>query len=338
MNQEAYSRSGVLAGDVPNHARRFLPVVLLFAIAFTIDQITGQRYSSVWGSAAIIASVVSLFPAIRLALVAFGGYAAIWVGFNLVRAVADNASPGLVGTEVVSNVESAMFGGQLPSAYLQSQFFDAGRVDSVDVALAIVHGSFFVTPFLTAGLVWWTRRSLFPRYAGATAVTFALGFAGFLLLPTAPPWLSEPGDVTRVTHHVLKDTAGLSLADNTGDTASMRGFWFEPNHLAAVPSVHVASVVLVFLVLRQFGRASAIAGALYATAMTISVVYLGEHFIIDVVLGWGVALAGWQLTRYAGRLRRAGIARFYSGTPVSARRGPTCVRADTGSAATNHRL
>jgi len=154
-----------------------------------------------------------------------------------------------------------------------------------------------VTPFVAAGLIWWRRRSLFRHYALATATTFAIGLVGFILVPTAPPWLSDPDDVTRITHEVLRDTAGVSLGGDDGGTVARDGFWVEPNHLAALPSVHVAAAVLVFLALRSFGRVALAVGAVYAVAMSYSVVYLGEHFVIDVVLGWVVALVGWRLAR-----------------------------------------
>lgn len=269
---------------------RAAPGVIFFAVAFAVDMATGQRYSSVWGSAAIIASAVSLFPAIGPALAAFGGYAAIWIGFNVVRAVADNTGGGLAGAGAASAAESALFGGRLPSGYLQSRFFDPEHVDIIDVALSVVHGSFFVTPFLVAGIIWWKRRALFRQYAVATAICFAIGLIGFLFLPTAPPWLSDPSDVARVTRHVLASGSG-------GPVGNDSRFWFEPNHLAALPSVHVAAVVLVFLALMHFGRTGAVVGGVYAVAMTGSVVYLGEHFVIDAVLGWVVALAGWRLAR-----------------------------------------
>ena len=76
-------------------------------------------------------------------------------------------------------------------------------------------------------------------------------------------------------------------------------FWFEPNDLAALPSVHVAATVLVCLASLRVGRFAGVLGALYALAMTIAVVYLGEHFVLDALLGWAVALAGWNV---AGRI------------------------------------
>ena len=293
MDQNVYRQARGIserAEDAPRPVKRFLPVVIFFAIAFTADMLTNQRYSSVWGSAAIIASAIHLFPAIRPALAAVGGFAGVWLGFNLVRAVAEDTGLALAGVGTVADVESAIFGGQLPSEWLQSRFFDPDHIRFQDMALSLVHGSFFVVPFVVAAVVWWKRRELFRPYLIATAVTFALGLIGFILLPTAPPWMSDPDEVTRVTHHVVERTSGVSLGGDDGE-----GFWFEPNDMAAMPSVHVAVAVLVFLLAMQVGRTFAVLGGIYAVLMSVAVVYLGEHFLLDAVLGWGIAVVGWRL-------------------------------------------
>lgn len=294
MKLDVYRRTrriDIFGDMATSWVRRILPVVAFFLVAFAIDVATGRRYSSVWGSVAIIASTVSLFPAVRSTLAALGGYAAIWIGFNLVRAMADNAGVGAVGSGAVADVESALFGGALPTAYLQSQWFDPHHVDGFDVAMSVTHGSFFVTPFVMAVVIWWKRRAFFRQYTLATGLSFAIGLVGFLLLPTAPPWLSDPDEVMRVTRQAF---AGESSAPVGSDAR----FWFEPNHLAAMPSVHVAAAVLVSLALKCFGRIGAIAGGVYVLAMTFAVVYLGEHFVLDALVGWVVAAVGWQLARW----------------------------------------
>lgn len=128
----------------PIVARTFT-VAFLFGIAFAIDQQTGQRYSAGLGSAAIVGSVLSLFPAVRPTLLALGGYGAIWVGFNLARAAADDAGVAVADRDLVSSIAAVAFGGALPSAWLQETFHEPGRVWPHDVALALVHASFFVT-------------------------------------------------------------------------------------------------------------------------------------------------------------------------------------------------
>lgn len=279
---------------IANVVRRFLPVAIFFAFAFAIDMLTGQRYSSVWGSVAIVASLVHLFPAIRPMLVALGGYIAIWVSFNLVRAVADDIGFAIAGRGTIGGWERALFGDSLPSTQLQASFFHNSAVRVHDIVLSFIYGSFFVVPFVVGIFVWWRARALFRPYAVATAITFTLGLVGFLLLPTAPPWMSDPQDVTRIARHVLGATMGMSPGSGQ-DTVMGEALRFEPNHLAAMPSIHVSVVVLVFLLSRRIGRIPGVIGAVYALLMTVGVVYLGEHFVLDAIFGWVIAIASWRL-------------------------------------------
>jgi membrane-associated phospholipid phosphatase len=248
---------------------------------------TGQRHSPVLGSSAIVASVLIVFPAVRGIVAAFAGYATVWVGFNVARAFADDADLGVASQGTVSTLESTMFGGVLPSHLLQRWFFDSTRLQSWDIGFVAIYGSFFLSPFVLAALIWWKRRNDFLVYAAATAISFGLGLVGFLLLPTEPPWMSDPAGVTRVTHRLVDRL-------RAGSTTSDGAFGFEPNGVAAMPSVHVAAVVLVWFGTRLFGRKAGLAGATYAVAMSISVVYLGEHFVLDALGGWVIALLGWK--------------------------------------------
>jgi hypothetical protein len=287
---------------------RGLPVAVFFAVAFLIDQATQQRYSAIWGSAAIVGSVVSVFPAIRPALLAFGGYGLIWGVFNVGRAVADDTGIAIAGQSAVSSFEAGLFGGILPTRWLQDRFHDPDRLQPHDIALALVHVSFFVIPFVLGLVVWLYRRTSFGRYCQATAITFGLGLIGFMLLPTAPPWMSDPDTVTRVTTGSFSPVERSTSSWRDGNALS-----FEPNHLAALPSVHVAVAVLVFLALRSFSRRWSWVGGGYALAMTLAVVYLGEHFLLDALLGWVIALLGWHFSRPSGARSHRGRSGMLSG-------------------------
>lgn len=283
---------------------RCLPVVLFFAIAFVLDRLTQQRYSAVFGSAAIVASVLSVIPAVRPAAVALGTYGGIWVGFNLVRAGADDAGVALGSRSAVAGFETAMFGGTLPSQWLQEHWHDSAHTQLHDVLLAVVHASFFVMPFVVAGVLWFRYRTVFGRYCWATAIAFGLGAIGFLLLPTAPPWMSDPETVSRVTMRALAIGDGGSAVGGFRIEDSRLGF--EPNHVAAMPSVHVAAAVLVGLAMRAVAPRLTVVGIGYALAMSLAVVYLGEHFVVDAVAGWGIALLGWVLApKMVSRFRRS---------------------------------
>jgi membrane-associated phospholipid phosphatase len=69
--------------------------------------------------------------------------------------------------------------------------------------------------------------------------------------------------------------------------------WFEPNALAALPSIHVAATVLLLLAVRRISVQAGVLAGVYALLMTFAVVYLGEHYLIDALAGWVVAGVGW---------------------------------------------
>jgi membrane-associated phospholipid phosphatase len=114
--------------------------------------------------------------------------------------------------------------------------------------------------------------------------------------------MAQPGEVTRITRDLLRDVFGPRVTADGRTGVDSGAFRFEPNHFAALPSVHVATVVLVRLASRTRDRRLALASGSYAVMMSFSVICLGEHDVLDVAAGWAVALGSWLL---AGRLLRA---------------------------------
>jgi hypothetical protein len=129
----------------------------------------------------------------------------------------------------------------------------------------------------------------------ATASCFGFGLLGFLLLPTAPPWLVQSDAVTRVTERILPLSFTGIPAGNGSNEGTSSALAFETNHIAAMPSMHVAIAVLIALAMARISQRHALIGFGYATLMSFSVVYLGEHFLLDVIGGWLAAVAAWWL-------------------------------------------
>jgi membrane-associated phospholipid phosphatase len=298
--------------DSPSHPRSVEPrwyapyaaraalVVAFFLVAFVLDRATQQQHSNILGSTAIIASVLLLWPWQRSILVDGAGYVGTWVAFALVRAGASRMDLALVPPDAVAKLESWLFRGRLPSSALQNPFYHDRVIRPHDIASLAIHGSFFVVPTAVALLLLITNRQQFVHYWAATALTLALSSLGFLLAPTSPPWLQDPSHVTRVIVAISQERA-ISLT--TGDITDRQQLSFDPNSLAALPSVHVAAAVLVFLACGQHRRLYGCLGLIYALSMTLSVVYLGEHYLIDAIAGWIVAAIGWSAVSHIATIR-----------------------------------
>lgn len=281
--------------------------LIWFSLAFLFDRATDQRLSSIWGSLAILATILSVFPRIHLATWDLGLFGLVWMSFALVRAISETAGLAIVDRLAVNDAETALFGASLPSTRLQVWFSSRPGHEWWELALGLVYVSFFVTPFLTGVLLWRKQRALFRAgYLPATALMLALGLAGFLLAPTAPPWMADPGHVSRLARSLAPTgSAGSRIG---ADSPRNSAFWFEPNNLAAFPSIHVAAIVLAVLAWYALRPSTATRwlGLVYAGLMTLAVVYLGEHYLLDAIGGWMIAWTSWLLVnQLAGRRRRA---------------------------------
>ena len=272
---------------------RLAIVATAFLLAATVDVATGQTRSSLLGGTAIAVSIFALFPAWRVTFARAGCVAAIWGAFIVARGASDHAGLSVIGAGRIADIERRVFGG-LPSARLQD-LRPSGLAGSVlDVSMVAVYLSFFLIPIAMAMLVAQGGSDRSRRITASTGACLLLGTVGFLVFPTAPPWLADPGSVARMTPRVMSFTFGVDLSGGVSQPSS-GSYSFEPNHLAAMPSIHVAATVTLAFVVASSWRRAAPFVWLHAAAMTFAVVYVGEHHVLDAAGGWAVALAGWRL-------------------------------------------
>jgi hypothetical protein len=192
-----------------------------------------------------------------------------------------------------------LFGGQAPTVTLQRMLWD-GHARVWDVAAWGVYMThFFFTPMLAVALwklnhdrfLWFTRRVVTLSFAGLLTYT---------LYPAAPPWLAAQrhlmAPITRIIPQVWSSlpVAGANSLANSGYKLA--------NNVAAVPSLHAAFSALVAATVWPFvPRWARPLVILYPLMMAFAVVYTGEHYVSDVLLGWtytGATLLG---LRYAER-------------------------------------
>jgi hypothetical protein len=195
--------------------------------------------------------------------------------YYLGRAFADNV--GLPHFDGARNLDVALGFGTLPSAHLQGWFFGGGWGRFEDLNL-FVHLAWFYLPLALSVYVLFVHWKYFFRFAFARLAVLYLGLALFVVLPTEPPWMTDPDAVTRLW---AVKTPGLTVLD--------------ANYVAAFPSVHVAGPAsIAFWLLARRERDLRLIGAvfaLYTLATSFSVVYLGEHFATDAIAGIALAAA-----------------------------------------------
>lgn len=216
--------------------------------------------------------------------------------------------------------DRVLFAGRIPPVALQDVLF-SGDIRWYDHALMLVDRAHFIVPPTLLFVIWLTRRDLFYRCAAALVAVSLLGAATFLVFPAAPPWLAaEHGLIDPVVRIGVLQSAQspVETAKSLIDSAVL------PNPVAAVPSLHSAYSTLVFVFALAFNRRFGAVMALYPLTMFFTIVYVGDHYVIDIVVGVAYAFAAWLLVgrmlRPTGRL--AALRGPFSPPLATARGGP----------------
>jgi membrane-associated phospholipid phosphatase len=172
--------------------------------------------------------------------------------------------------------------GELPTHRLQRAFSRPGSVGARDVFLTIIHWAWFLEPH--AALLWVLLRDEehFPRSARQMAAAFDLGCAVYMLVPTAPQWWAgENGYIAPPVRRIMVEVgepmwgrAWPAMYESLGG-----------NPWAAMPSLHLATSVLAAILLAETGPDAGAAGWGYALTLGFALVYLGEHYVVDLVAG-----------------------------------------------------
>lgn len=177
-----------------------------------------------------------------------------------------------------------LFNGLVPTVELQASYFDPDRLAWWDVAAWAVYLTHFFAALVIAAVLWRVARPRFLEFrAMLLTLTFA-AFATYALYPAAPPWMaSDDGVIGPVNRTVggVWEQLGVSPAAAIFE----RGSTFS-NQVAAIPSLHTAYPVLFLCFFWSRGGWIRNLCLAYALAMSVTLVYTGEHYVFDVVLGW----------------------------------------------------
>ncbi|PZF85769.1 phosphatase PAP2 family protein [Jiangella anatolica] len=206
--------------------------------------------------------------------------------YDHTRGIADTLGMPLQVSGVV-DLERWLFGGTVPTVWLQEQLFES-TVRWWDVGAALVYFSHFVVPWaLAAAFYLWSRPHWVSYIRRVLLLTYA-GLATYVLLPAAPPWYASArtGDIDDPVYRLVgRGWNELGLRSANAWLSEAQG---GANEVAALPSLHAGFSMLVAVTLwgltrRWWLRAVIVA---YPLSMAFTLVYGGEHYVVDVLLGW----------------------------------------------------
>jgi membrane-associated phospholipid phosphatase len=180
--------------------------------------------------------------------------------------------------------------GTPPTLRLQRALGTPGGFARWEKALVWSHWLWFMFPHGTVAFLLLRHRDRFPRGAAQIYATFDLGLIGYWAVPTAPPWyaarqgLLEDGRTPEVRRMMVEYGEQFWRSGWKPLYGVLGG-----NPLAAMPSLHFATSVTAAHVLAGTGRTAGALGWTYALTLGVALVYLGEHYVIDLLAGLALA-------------------------------------------------
>ncbi|MCU1397426.1 MAG: hypothetical protein JWN62_535 [Acidimicrobiales bacterium] len=241
-------------------------------------------------------------------------YSVMWFCYEESRGWADRAGFELQ-VFAPRNIDRFLFFGNDPNVVLQRHFYNPKVIHWYDKVASTTYFTHFIFPVIAIAVVWVTSHREWARFMKRFASLLIVSCAMFVVLPTAPPWMASS------KYHILP-----KLARHTGrgfTSLGLKGFvnsWQSAldwgNAVAAMPSLHSAFALFVpaFFLPRIKPKWLKAIVLCFPIVMLTSLVYFGEHWVIDGLVGWtlvGLSFLfwGWQerrsLRKQADRARAA---------------------------------
>ena len=197
--------------------------------------------------------------------------------------------------------EQHLLPGTLPTVWLQQHLYH-GRTGVLEALSVLFYVGHFFVPLIFGAALVLTRRGrefktlMFTILGASIAATIT-----FVLAPTAPPWLAAEHGYLSGVHNILKS----SLADlHMTSLANVEGDPSKYDITAALPSLHTTFPVVCLIVAARarLPRWAVTALAVNLVGVIFSIVYTGQHYFVDVVVGAAYGIAAWLLVTTLSRL------------------------------------
>jgi membrane-associated phospholipid phosphatase len=218
------------------------------------------------------------------------GLWALYIGgfalFSLLRSFTDETG---IPTHIDDLVEAekALAFGTVPTVWLQDRLFSPTDITWLDRGATYVHWSYFALPHLFAMHLFFGHRELFQRYVYLFVGILAMGLLIYLIFPAAPPWVASLRGHLDPTYKIVTEV-GSEL--NVNIYSYFEGRIRDSNPVAAMPSIHMAVSVAVLLIACRVNLVLGLCALVYNLAMAFSLVYAGEHYLVDLAAGVLVTL------------------------------------------------
>jgi membrane-associated phospholipid phosphatase len=187
-------------------------------------------------------------------------------------------------------IDRALGLGVPPTLRLQRAFSAPGAVNRFERVLIWCHWTWFAVPHVSLAYVLWRAPERAPAAAARMYGVFDVGAVFYWAIPTAPPWWAaaqgrlDDGRPLRVRRMMI-EYGPQFWGDRWGALYDVLG----GNPLAAMPSLHFATSLMGAHLLSELDAVAGALGWTYAITLGLALVYLGEHYAVDLIGGAALA-------------------------------------------------
>jgi membrane-associated phospholipid phosphatase len=177
-----------------------------------------------------------------------------------------------------------------PTIRLQRGLAKPGEINDFERLLVVCHWIWFAVPHSSLAYVLWRRPEKFAGAAARMYAVFDIGAIFYWAIPTAPPWYAalhgrlSDGDAP-VVRRMMIEYGEQFWGDRWPALYDVLG----GNPLAAMPSLHFATTLMGAHLLTEVGPLAGAVGWTYTALLGLALVYLGEHYAVDLVAGAALA-------------------------------------------------
>jgi membrane-associated phospholipid phosphatase len=139
--------------------------------------------------------------------------------------------------------------------------------------------------------LWYADKSIYKKYTYAIIITSYCALVTFLLFPTAPPWYE--GAAT----NLLQDINSAAPVQIYTSVMNL----IEADKFAAFPSLHSAFAIIFLFYMRRRGRTHGYVALFITAGILFSTIYLGQHYLIDMIGGAFYSLSACLLVNWLVR-------------------------------------
>ena len=186
------------------------------------------------------------------------------------------------------DADRLLFFGVVPTVWLQEHVYDPNATHWWDALGSLWYISHFLGVWVIAAILYLINRDHWFKWTRALVALSFAGLVTFAIIPTAPPWYAAREGILPAIDRI--STRGLDMVGLHGAKQLIDLGAATANDVAAIPSLHTAFAVLIAVWFwprvpqqhRWWLRPFLVA---YPIVMLAVLVYSGEHYVIDGIIG-----------------------------------------------------